>query len=332
MVFNYFLGIDISKKTLDAALLSKEKGLSVQAKITNDKAGFKELNTWLRQHKVPLSELLVCAEHTGIYGYDIQLWLESKSISYAFVPALEIQKSIGLQRGKNDLVDAMRIAGYAYLRRDSITLSKRPADEIIQLKILLGERKMYVRNRAGMMARKDSMAKYESKESRKRREQAIGKFQDYIDSLESQMEEIVKSNEDIYKNYTLLRSVVGIGLVNALNTIVYTNNFTSFQTARQYACYIGVAPFEHKSGTSIKGRTQVSQLGNHQLKSELTMAARNAVYNDPGLRTYYQRKMEEKGKAPGSYGVVLNAVKFKLILRMFSVVKSGVPYKILAYR
>ena len=331
MLFNYFLGIDISKLTLDVALLSKKKDLDMQIKITNDKAGFKELNTWLRQQKVPYGELLVCAEHTGTYGYDIQIWLESKKISYAFVPALEIQRSIGLKRGKNDLVDAKRIAEYAYLRRETITLSKRPSEDILKLKTLLGERKMYVRNRAGMMARKDAMSKYESAESRRRREQAIKKFQDYIDSLEAQMEDIVKSNEEIFKNYTLIRTVVGIGLVNALNTIVYTNNFTSFQNARQYACYIGVAPFEHKSGTSVRGRTQVSSLSNHQLKSELTMAARNAVFTDPGLRAYYQRKMSEKGNAPGSYGIVLNAVKFKLILRMFSVVKSGTPYKVLSY-
>ena len=41
--------------------------------------------------------------------------------------------------------------------------------------------------------------------------------------------------------------------------------------------------------------------------------------------------MEEKGNVSGAHGVVLNAIKFKLVVRMFSVIKSGVPYKVMAY-
>ena len=61
------------------------------------------------------------------------------------------------------------------------------------------------------------------------------------------------------------------------------------------------------------------------------MAARSAVIHDPGLKHYYQRKIKEKGGGKDAHGVVLNAVKFKLILRMFAVVKSGQPYKVLNY-
>ena len=138
-------------------------------------------------------------------------------------------------------------------------------------------------------------------------------------------------DDEIKRNYELISSVKGIGLVNAINTLVYTNNFTSFQTPRQYACYCGIAPFEHTSGTSIKGRTAVSKMGNQQLKCELTMAARSAIIHDPWMKQYYKRKMMSKGNAPGAHGIVLNAIKFKLIVRMFSVVKSGIPYKVMAY-
>lgn len=331
MVFNHYLGIDISKNTLDAALIVREGEILGQIKVTNDKQGFKELLSWMKKLKVNQNEVLVCAEHTGIYGYDLQVWLDDKQIKFAFVPALEIKKSLGIRRGKNDSVDAVRIAEYAYLRRESISLSHKPDDSIFQLKTLLTERKQYVRTRAGLLARKDALEKYESKESKKRREKLLEQFTEYIESLEDQIIIVIEQNPDIKKKYELVRSVKGIGLINAVNTIVYTNNFTSFQTARQYACYIGIAPFEHSSGTSIKGRTMVSQLGNHQLKCELTMAARNAITTDPWLRNYYKRKMAEKGNVVGAYGVVLNAVKFKLVVRMFAVVKSGSPYKVMNY-
>ena len=331
MVFNHYLGIDISKKTLDAALIIKEGEIVGQTKVANNQQGFKELFSWAKKKGAKNVETLVCAEHTGIYGYDLQVWLDDNRLSFSFVPALEIKKSLGIRRGKNDSADAVRIAEYAYLRRETIALSHKPSDSIFALKALLGERKQYVRTRAGLLARKDALDQYESQESRDRRDNIIQMLTQNVESLEKQMMQIIKADESIYNSYKLITSVKGIGLVNAVNTIVYTNNFTSFQTARQYACYCGIAPFEHKSGTSIKGRTMVSSLGCHQLKAELSMAARSAIINDPWLRKYYKRKMEEKGNVSGAHGVVLNAIKFKLVVRMFSVIKSGVPDKVMAY-
>lgn len=331
MKFYYYLGIDISKRTLDAALIVKENEILGKKQVTNDKHGFKELLSWAKKLGAKASDILVCAEHTGIYGYELQTWLDKKQISFAFVAALEIKKSIGIRRGKNDEIDAVRIAEYAYLRRETIQLSHKPSDCIFILKNLLGERKQYVRNKASLLAREESLGQYEPKESRKRREKFIALLTENVRALEQRMLDVIVSDPAIKRNFELISSVRGIGLINAVNTIVYTNNFTSFQTARQYACYCGIAPFEHRSGTSIKGRTMVSPIGSHQLKAELSMAARCAITYDPWMHQYYKRKMAEKGNAPGAHGIVLNAVKFKLVVRMFSVVKSGVPYKILSY-
>lgn len=331
MLFNHYLGIDISKNTLDAALIVREGEILGQLKVANDKQGFREILSWMKKLKVRQNEVLVCAEHTGIYGYDLQSWLDDMGIRFSFVPALEIQRSLGIRRGKNDAVDAVRIAEYAYLKRETIVLSHKPSDTIFLLKALLGERKQYVRTHAGLLARKNALNEYETKESRRRRESIIQKLEEYTKSLEGQMRDIIEKDPAIRRNFELVSSVKGVGFVNAVNTIVYTNNFASFQTARQYACYCGLAPFEHRSGTSVRGRTSVSVLGNHQLKSELTMAARSAIIHDPWMRQYYRRKMKEKGNSPGAHGIVLNAVKFKLVVRMFSVVKSGCPYKIMTY-
>lgn len=331
MYFNHYLGIDISKSTLDAALIIKEGNVVGQTKVANNTQGFKDLESWVKKLKVSFSDILVCAEHTGIYGYDLQVWLDDMQINFAFVPALEIKMSLGIKRGKNDTVDALRIAEYAYIRRESISLSHKPSNVIFQLKALLGERKQYVRTRAALLARKKALHQYETRASVDRREEIIDKYAEYIASIDKQMLCLMEQDDEIMRNYELITSVKGIGLVNAINTIVYTNNFTSFQSPRQYACYCGIAPFEHTSGTSIKGRTAVSKMGNHQLKCELTMAARSAIMHDPWMKQYYKRKMLSKGNIPGAHGIILNAIKFKLIVRMFSVVKSGIPYKVMAY-
>ena len=175
------------------------------------------------------------------------------------------------------------------------------------------------------------MGKYGTPETRSRNESALHHCEKLVKKVEDQMLSLIHSDPDVQRNYDLVSSVKGIGLVNAINTIVYTNNFKSFETPRQYACYIGVAPFDHTSGISVKGRTQVSKICRTQQKAELSMAARSAIVSDPGLRKYYLRKMKEKGGAKEAHGVVLNAVKFKIILRMFAVVRSGEPYKVLNY-
>ena len=234
MVFNHYLGIDISKKTLDAALIIKEGEIVGQTKVANNQQGFKELFSWAKKKGAKNVETLVCAEHTGIYGYDLQVWLDDNRLSFSFVPALEIKKSLGIRRGKNDSVDAVRIAEYAYLRRETITLSHKPSDSIFALKALLGERKQYVRTRASLLARKEALDKYESQESRVRRDNIIQMLTQNIQSLEKQMMQIIEADSAIHENYKLVTTIKGIGLVNAANTIVYTNNFTSFQTASMH--------------------------------------------------------------------------------------------------
>ena len=58
-----------------------------------------------------------------------------------------------------------------------------------------------------------------------------------IASVEEEMLQIINSDPSILRNYELLNSIKGIGTINAMNTIIHTNNFQAFETARQYACY-----------------------------------------------------------------------------------------------
>ena len=142
-----------------------------------------------------------------------------------------------------------------------------------------------------------------------------------VKQLEKRLMEIIKSDASMFLNYRIITSIKGIGSVNAWMTIAYTENFTSFPDARHYAVFVGVIPFEHTSGTSIKGRRRVSKLAHKELKQELNMAARASITHDSEIRAYAERKIKNK-----EYGIVVNNVKFKLILRMFSLVKRQEMY------
>jgi transposase len=142
-----------------------------------------------------------------------------------------------------------------------------------------------------------------------------------VKKLEVEMQALLQTDQKLLTNYKIISSIQGIGNVNALMTIAYTENFTCFKNARSYAVYVGVVPFDNSSGTSLQGRKKVSQLANKELKQELNQAARVAIEWNHDLKLYAEKKLETK-----PYKVVLNNVKFKLILRMFSLVKRGEFY------
>lgn len=121
----------------------------------------------------------------------------------------------------------------------------------------------------------------------------------------------------------MIKSVPGVGKVLAWVFLSKTDGFTSITNPRKMACYSGVVPFDFQSGTSIKKRPGVSMLADKTIKSTLHLGAMSAIRHSNDLQTYYQRKVEE-GKNKMS---VLNAVRNKIIHRVFAVIKNQRPYQ-----
>ena len=316
--WNFILGVDVSKLTLDVHCAELNKHIQ----IANGTAGFKALKKWVKECGIDLAKSILVMEYTGGYEYKLIQFCESLSISYTRIPGLAIKNSLGITRGKNDKVDAKRIANYADEKIKTISADKPLNKRILQLKELLSFRKRLVRINAGLKTSlKERIHMYEVTEKdiiRKITEDSIKKNKEYIKKLDLTMMELIAEDAGMLNNYTIITSIKGIGPVNALMTIVYTENFTSFTNPRTYAVYTGVIPFDHSSGTSVKRRKRVSHLANKELKQELNQAAKTAIIWDKELAEYAVRKLQSK-----PYGLVLNNVKFKLILRMFSLVKRG---------
>lgn len=143
-----------------------------------------------------------------------------------------------------------------------------------------------------------------------------------LKDIEKKIPGILSGNASIAANYRLIQGITGIGQVNAATIIVMTDNFNKFDSPGKFACYRGVAPFEHTSGTSIRGKTRTSKLAAKDLKVLLARAAITAMVHDPQIRKYYLRKVAE-GKHKAS---VINAIRAKIIYRCFAVVKRQTPF------
>lgn len=317
-----FIGVDVSKKTLDIAL----HGTRQHLRISNTAEGLKQFCAWLKKLDITLANCWVVLEYTGGYEYRLLQFLQDRHIRFSRLSGLEIKKSMGIQRGKSDKTDAHRIATYGHEKKDKLRESRPVSPLITSLRQLLTQRAAFIADRE---AHEHRLEELRSMMPFKKADPLLAHYRKAVafattmtKKVETAIAKLVASDAALSRNFTLLTSIPGIGQVNAWMTIAYTENFESFATARKYGAYCGVVPYEYTSGTSIRGKSRVSPLANQILKANLTMAARSAVNWDPELKAYYQRR-KEMGK---HHMAILNEVKFKLILRMFAVVNKGEVY------
>lgn len=321
-----YVGIDLSKEKMDVRL-HVAKRLEV---FDNKPAGLKKMKSWVFKQVEAGTKLLFCFEHTGMYAVPLQLYLEETGLDYVQVSGLQVKRSLGIQRGKNDRIDAQKLAEYAYLYRAKLRPYKLQSVLLIRLKYLLSLRSRLVRQRGGYVA---SVKEYKvflglgnSDVILHSQTEMIKTLDKQIIALEKEIMSVVASDKKIQEQYRLATSVKGIGMISAAYMITLTNCFTEFKTWRKFACYAGSAPFEHQSGKSIRGKTKISHYANKQMKTILTNAVKSAIQFSPELRQYYQRRLKE-GKHKK---VVVNIIRNKLISRVFAVINRGTPYLELA--
>jgi transposase len=322
----YFLGIDVSKKKLDTALTIDGKVFH-QVQIENQAQAIINFFKDLKKQLSSWNRLVVCIEHTGIYSQLLLNTLVKNQIKVCVESALQIKRSQGLTRGKNDQVDAKRIAGYAIRYKEDLVFWKPERQCIQKLRALLVTRERLVTTKVQLEVPLKECSEFIDpsirKEMIKHCQHSITAIQKDIDRIERAIHQLTHTDERLSDNCKLSTSVPGVGTITALNMILATGEFERIKHSKKFACYAGVAPFEHTSGSSIRGKTRVSKMANMSIKRLLHLAAMAAIRSDDQLKSYYQRKVAE-GKNKMS---VLNAVRNKLITRVFACITSRRRYE-----
>lgn len=101
-----------------------------------------------------------------------------------------------------------------------------------------------------------------------------------------------------------------------------TDGFTKFETASQLCSYVGITPTIRQSGSSVRGRSRISKVGNKKLRNLLFLCSFSACKHNKACREIYDR-IVNKGK---SKKLALIAVSNKLLKQAFAIAKSGSPY------
>jgi transposase len=318
-----FIGIDVSKATLDICI----HGFMYSFIVENGPKGFVSLlETACKVTNCNTEDFFFCFENTGKYSRMLSVFLHTHALRFAMEPALKIKKSLGMTRGKNDKVDAQRIALYAYEKRESLLPTVLPGAKIDQIKSLLSLREKLIKHRTayknGLTDLYDCYVEGENNLIKEVQQRLIISLNQEIDKIEKQINEIIKEDESMLKKFKLILSVKGVGKIVGFYLIAFTANFTLYANARAFACYVGIAPFGYSSGT-VEGTSRVHPFGNKQLKSILNLAAQSVVQIRGEYRQYYNRRVEELGKSKMS---TLNIIRNKIVFRVFAVVNRETPY------
>ena len=317
------IGIDVSKLTMDCCVHNSK----LQKTFDNNLEAISTMVGWsLENSKTAKESLLFVFEHTGLYTHQLIQYLGNNGYLFCVVPGLEIKRSLGITRGKNDKADAKRIALYGYRMREEIKPYQMPDKLLGTLKRLMSMRRKLVAQRAGYIATLGEQQRVlDSKDDKilfEVQKAIIAALNAQVQKIEKELSRLIDQDPKLQNLYKLLISVKGIGAVTARFLIVYTVGFTTFENWRKFASYCGTAPFSNSSGTSIKGRTKVSHLANKNGKTLLNLCATSAIQSSPEMKAYYERRIAQ-GKNKMS---TLNIIRNKILARAFAVVNRGTPY------
>lgn len=332
MEFKFILGIDISKGWFNYCLMSTTFEIIEEGKTDNHPdAIFQFISKLLEKQIITgIEDILLVMEHTGIYVQHLAKGWLSKSGLLSIVPAVKVSDYLGGQLGweeKTDELDARRLAEYGVRFSDKIELWQAKSYTLELLQRLHRQRSRFIDviNILKVPLKEshefDSIAVSEN--MRENQATSMDALKSDLKKLEKQIQELIENDPLLKQLFQLITSVEGVGPVTAREIIIATCAFTKFtpEQAKSFARYAGVVTRKKSSG-KMRKRDRVPSRANKKIKTVLTMGATSMIGTTSDLGKFYERKIEE-GKAHFS---VINAMRNKLILRIFAVVRNQVMY------
>lgn len=244
------------------------------------------------------------------------------------LPGLQISEgnTQGLKRGKSDRQDAVRIAVYASKNGEQVRLWRKPRKVLQELQTLLMLREKLQKTQHQYQA---TLKEYKSFSQaaicrivKQTTAAMLRVTKQQLAAVEKEMNRLLQGDAKLQELNHYITTVEGVGIITSVSVLVTTNEFLNISEAKRSACYAGVAPFSDESGKTKK-KQKVSHKANKKMKKLFHLLAMGAVRIRGKMKAYYERKLAE-GKAKMS---VLNAIRNKLILRIFSCVKHKKLYE-----
>jgi transposase len=306
------LGIDVGKHEMHAVLLQHER--STSKSVANSAAGFKQLQTWLRNRRV--EKVHACLEATGGWSEDLAVALCDAGHVVSLINPMRIKAfaKSEMLRTKTDLIDAALIARFC--RMHSPDPWTPPSLEIRALQGLIRRYQSLVQMRTDEQNRLqapmiDLVVKASIEATLAHLDREVGRVEREIGQLFDRYPLLRRQRE-------LLTSSPGIGETTAARILGEMPNIAEFRNVKAVAAYAGLSPRHHESG-SIHWPSRIAKTGNASLRTALYFPPISAMRYNPLLRRFADR-LRERGK---SNMTIITAVMRKLLTLAYGVLKSG---------
>lgn len=326
-------GLDVAKASFEVALDSPRpdgrdrdlRDLPGQS-FARTREGAREFLGWLdRQldHDGATGRAVrVVMEATGRYSEQLAVWLlaERPSLSPAIVnpqQACHFRKSLNV-RNNTDRIAARALARYGRDRQPAPyqppTAEHAQLRELSRYRTTLVEQAVAEKNRAGEGAVCPVV--------RRMQESRLKKLERDIQRIEKEMEKLLAQLPDLARDARLIETIYGVGFITAVAAVAELGDLRRFSRGRQLSAFVGAAPSNYESGSSVRRRPRMSKAGEPRIRSLLYMCAMTAVAGDNDFADTY-RHLLANGKTPKA---ALGAVMRKILLVMRALVISGQPY------
>lgn len=311
------LGIDIAKLKFDVCLMNAEGKLKHKV-FPNTAAGFAQLVAWLTKQRV--ERVHACMEATGTYGEALAYHLHAAGQMVSVVNPAAIKAFAGsrLSRTKTDKVDAELIARFCHAQQPPAWTP--PAAEVRELQGLVRRLEALIEMRVAEENRREAGTAVAAVRSSVAAH--IAYLCDEIKGTKKLIRDHINTHPTLKQQSQLLDSIPGIGETTAALLLAEIVDVTQYHSARQVAAYAGLVPRERRSGSSVRGRTRLSKIGNARLRRALYFPAITALRCSPCFQAW-AKALRERGKCKMS---VIGAAMRKLIHLAYGVLKTGQPF------
>ncbi len=262
--------------------------------------------------------LQVCLEAMGSYGDALALYLYDAGHTVSIVNPARIKgfAQSELLRTKNDKVDAGLIARFCLAMHPEPWEPPAPEIRVLQALVrrvdaLIGMRTQEI-NRLGTAP---STVESSIREH-------IAYLDEQIEKIKLQIAGHIDSSSDLRGKRDLLSSIPGIGPATIAALLAEINILERCDQVRKVVAFIGLAPKETVSGSSIRGKARLCKIGHARLRKALYMPALVSIRYNPVIINFY-RRLKSKGK---NGKVIVCAIMRKLVHIIFGILKSGKPF------
>ena len=308
------VGIDMSKHKFNVALFRDSK--FKHKTFRNNREGHADMAVWLKARDVVIAH--VCMESTNIYGEALAEYLHDRGFTVSIVNPARIKgfAQSELIRTKTDKADAALIARFCAALSPSPWQPDPP--EIRALRALV--------------RRLDALVEMRQQEVNRRAvaddvlQPTLADHIAYLDQsireIKQQINDHIDNHPDLKHKRSLLESIPGIGEATIQLVLSEFADISRFKRAKCLASFLGVAPREIQSGSSVRGRTRMSKVGRSQLRKAFFMPALVAMQYNPVIKAMRER-MLAAGKPKMA---IVGAAMRKLVHIIYGVLKTGVPF------